>query len=227
MKKRILLLIFILALPVIAAIFHHSGLAACLHAPEALRDWVLSFSPMSEAVFFLLQLAAVVIAPIPGSLIAAAGGMCFGFRLGSLLTLTAVTLGSCLTFALARTLGRSWAQGLAQRHLPQKYRSLLRRKGSSFLFLAFLFPFFPDDLLCIAAGLTDIPPRRFLLLVVLARPWGLLAATGTGAALPGLPGWVMALMAALGGALFWLGMKYGDAVKSVILGYFRQSRGDS
>lgn len=224
MKKRSLILIFALTLLAVTVLYRHSGLAGCLHDLEALRDWVLSFSPWSEAVFFLLQLAAVVIAPIPGSLVAAAGGMCFGFRLGSLLTLTAVTFGSCLTFALARTLGRSWAQGLAQRHLPPKYRSLLRRKGSSFLFLAFLFPFFPDDLLCIAAGLTDIPPRRFLLLVLLARPWGLLAAAGTGAALPGLPGWVMALMAALGGALFWLGISYGDTVEQRILTYLSERK---
>ncbi len=51
-----------------------------------------------------------------------------------------------------------------------------------FLTLAFLFPFFPDDLLCILAGLSSLSFRCFAVIVLLARPWGLLFASALGGA---------------------------------------------
>ena len=83
--------------------------------------------------------------------------------------------------------------------------------------MAFLFPFFPDDLLCILAGLTDISWKRFLVLVVLTRPWGLLAACGVGSSTLSIPPWGMALLGLGGLAVFLLAMKYGDQIEDALL----------
>ncbi len=48
--------------------------------------------------------------------------------------------------------------------VADKYLEVIRRKRDIFLILVFLFPFFPDDLICILAGLTDIPLHRFFLI---------------------------------------------------------------
>ncbi|MDE6589842.1 MAG: TVP38/TMEM64 family protein, partial [Oscillospiraceae bacterium] len=82
---------------------------------------------------------------------------------------------------------------------------------------AFLFPFFPDDLLCILAGLTDMPFRRYVLLVVLARPWGLLVACMVGSATVSVPWWGMVLLGFGGLALFLLAMRYGDRLEDAIM----------
>ena len=90
--------------------------------------------------------------------------------------------------------------------------------------LAFLLPFFPDDVLCILAGLTELPFRRFALLVIAARPWGLLFASAVGGAALSLPIWAMAVIGAAGGALFILGMKYGERLRDRILERLRGRR---
>lgn len=190
---------------------------------EQLQAWLLSFAPWSELVFFFLQLSSVIVAPIPSNLMATAGGMCFGFFHGALITFLAVNLGSAITFSLARTLGQSWAERFAAQKLPDKYRMLFERKRDSFLALAFLFPFFPDDLLCIFAGLTEIPAKRFFLIVLLTRPWGLFAASALGASLPTAPSWSLPLLAIGGLLLFAAGMKYGDRVEAAILKHCSRS----
>ena len=83
--------------------------------------------------------------------------------------------------------------------------------------LAFLFPFFPDDILCILAGLTDIPFPRFVVLVILFRPWGLLVSCAVGSSALSVPLWAMALLGAGGLAVFLLAMKYGDRLEAAIL----------
>ena len=99
---------------------------------------------------------------------------------------------------------------------------MIQRKQDTFLILAFLFPFFPDDVLCILAGLTTMPFRRFLLIALLTRPWGLLAASALGGSTLSLPLWAMALLAAAGIGVFLVCMKYGDKWEEALLERFRK-----
>ena len=55
------------------------------------------------------------------------------------------------------------------------------------------------------------------LIVVLARPWGLLFASALGGSTLGLPLWAMIPIGLVCLALFLLGMKYGDQVEKIVL----------
>lgn len=184
---------------------------------EGVQAYIQNFSPYSHLLFFALQLLSVVIAPIPSNISAAAGGMLFGTWTAFALTAGAVLLGSVLVFLLARRLGRSFADRFVSGKVSQKYLDLIRTKQDVFLLLAFLFPFFPDDLICIMAGLTDIPFHRFLVIAVLTRPWGLLVASAVGGAALSIPPWGMVLLGLAGLALFLVGIKYGDRVEERLL----------
>ena len=107
--------------------------------------------------------------------------------------------------------------GAGRRKLSEKYQELLRAKAPVFLTLAFLFPFFPDDMLCILAGLTELSFRHFAAIVLLTRPWGLLFASALGGASLGLSPWVMVPIALLALVIFLFGLKYGDRLEKTIL----------
>ena len=194
-----------------------TGFFLAAGSPEELGAYIDRCAPWSHLAYFGIQLASVVIAPIPSNITAAAGAYLFGLWPSFLLTWGAVTLGSAIVFGLARLLGQKFACQFVGKKLSEKYLDLIRRKRDVFLLLAFLFPFFPDDLLCILAGLTDIPFKRFFLLVVLARPWGLLVACMVGSATVSIPLWGMILLGAAGLAVFLLCMKYGDKVEELII----------
>lgn len=217
-RQKLMILAAVLLLLVGGGWFLYStGFFQAARSLEGLRAYIDHFTPYSHLLFFLVQFLSVVLAPIPSNVTAAAGGLLFGTWPAFLLTFGAVTAGSLLTFSLARALGRDFADRLVSRKLSEKYRDVLRSKAPVFLVLAFLFPFFPDDILCILAGLTKLSLRRFALIVLLTRPWGLLFASALGGATLGLSPWAMVPIGLAGLALFLLGMKYGDRLETAVL----------
>ena len=227
MKSRQKILIAAAAVLLLAGggcFLYRTGFFQAVSSLEELRAYITRFAPCSHLIFFLLQFLAVVLAPIPSNVVAAAGGLLFGTLPAFLLTFTAVVSGSLLTFSLARALGRDFADRIVGQKLSEKYRQILQAKAPVFLSLAFLFPFFPDDMLCILAGLTRISLRRFALIVILARPWGLFFASALGGASLNLPVWVMVPAALLGLAVFLLGIKYGDKIETAILERLKEGR---
>lgn len=194
-----------------------TGFFTAIRTQAGIQEYIQRSAPYSHLVFFLLQLVSVILAPIPSNITAAAGGALFGTWLSFLLTAGAVALGSAMVFQLSRLLGQSFAQSFVEGRYWEKYGEVIRRKRDSFLFLAFLFPFFPDDLLCIMAGLTDIPFRRFFFLVALARPWGLLVACAVGGSAFQLPLWSMAAIGAGGAAAFLFILKHGERFEDSIV----------
>ena len=135
---------------------YQSGFFQVVNSLEELRAYIVRFAPYSHLLFFLVQFLSVVLAPIPSNITAAAGGVLFGTWPAFLLTFGAVAAGSLLVFWLARVLGRDFADKFVSQTLSEKYQNILRAKAPVFLVLAFLFPFFPDDMLCILAGLTEL-----------------------------------------------------------------------
>lgn len=71
-----------------------------------------------------------------------------------------------------------------------------------------LFPFFPDDALCMLAGLTNIPLGRFVVIMALSRPWGLIVAALMGSGSISLPIWAWAVIGVAGLFIFYFAMKY-------------------
>ena len=216
-KKWAVLALTVLLLGAGGLFLSRSGFfAACTSIP-ALRAYIDRSAPYSHLTFFVVQLLSVVLAPIPSNLTAAAGGLLFGTWPAFFLTYGAVMAGSLLVFWLARTLGRDFVDWVVSRKLAEKYQKVIREKTTVFLALAFLLPYFPDDMLCILAGLTPITFGRFALLALFTRPWGLLFASALGGASLSIPLWAMVLIGLAGVMIFVLGMLYGDRLERAVL----------
>ena len=216
-KKWAVLALTVLLLGAGGLFLSRSGFfAACTSIP-ALRAYIDRSAPYSHLTFFVVQLLSVVLAPIPSNLTAAAGGLLFGTWPAFFLTYGAVMAGSLLVFWLARTLGRDFVDRVVSRKLAEKCQKVIREKTTVFLALAFLLPYFPDDMLCILAGLTPITFGRFALLALFTRPWGLLFASALGGASLSIPLWAMVLIGLAGVMIFVLGMLYGDRLERAVL----------
>lgn len=222
MKRRIALITAAVLLCLGGGLFlYQTGFFAAASSMEGLRAYIDRFAPYSHLCFFLIQFLSVVLAPIPSNITSVAGGLLFGTWPSFFLTYGAVASGSLLVFTLARALGQNFADRFVGRKLSEKYQSILDAKAPVFLALAFLFPFFPDDVLCILAGLTRISLRRFTVIMLLTRPWGLLFSCALGGSTISLPLWVMVPIALAGVCLFLMGLYCGDRVEEAILRRFK------
>ena len=201
-----------------------TGFFDALSSSASMESYIRRFSPFGQCFFFLIQLMSVILAPIPSNITALAGAVLFGMWQTFFLTYAAVVLGSVLVFCLARALGRPFADKLVNQKLSEKYLDVIRSKQDIFLILVFLLPFFPDDLICILAGLTRMSPLRFFVIALLTRPWGLLVACAAGSAAFSIPVWGMVLLGLGGFALLTVCLKFGDRWEQKLLRKLKRNK---
>ena len=154
--------------------------------------------------------------------IAGAGVWAGAVYLAMILGVLAVIAGSVIVFLAARALGRNAVQRFLDKGVMEKYLPIIEEKQDMFLFLTMLFPFFPDDALCMLAGLTKIPLGRFVAIMALARPWGLVVAALLGSGSLSLPVWAWAVIGGAGLLIFVFAMKYSAQIEEALLGLVRR-----
>ena len=148
--------------------------------PAWVRASVDSLGPLAPLAFVALQTVQVILAPIPGQLLAGVGGYLFGTLRGTAYSMLGVLLGSAVVFLAARAFGRPYVERVLAPEAVARWDRVVSRVGVPGLFALFLFPTFPDDLLCAVAGCTDIRLRTFLALVLVGRTPSFLAAAAAG-----------------------------------------------
>lgn len=192
---------------------------------DRLRTWVEQFGPWGPASITALEIGQTLLAPIPGQAIEAASGYLFGPWLGTLYAMAGITVGSILNFALARRFGRPLLIRLTSAETIARLDDLAERGGSLFFFLLWLFPLVPDDLACLASGLTPMPASRFLILMILGRFPGILISTWLGASAAQIsPTWWVVLLICLTLATLAL-WRWGKQVQAAMLHFLGQLAG--
>jgi len=126
--------------------------------------------PLAPVGFVGLQTVQVVLAPIPGQTLAGVGGYLFGTLWGAVYSMVGVVLGSAVVFLATRRFGRPYVERVIDTAALARWDGFVERAGVPGLFVLFLLPTFPDDVLCLVAGLTDLRFRTFLALVVGRTP---------------------------------------------------------
>jgi len=215
-----LLGIAILVALVVAVVRWSQPVYGLLSSQEEVRAWVEGMGAWGPAAIFALELAQSLMAPIPSPGIEAVAGYLYGLGWGLLYCTAGIYLGSIITFLVARRYGRPLVVRLVGKRSMARVDDLVRRGGSPFFFLIWLVPFAPDDVACVAAGLTCMSPRRFLLLMILGRLPGIATAVAVGAyAIQLDPIWwgaALALIAAAALVVWWRGAAIQAALLSVL-----------
>ncbi len=144
---------------------------------DSMREYIGSFGAFGPLVLTLIQALQVVLPVLPGFLGCIVGAGLFGAAGGFWCNYIGISAGSMAAFLLARRFGVS----LVQKMVPmEKYKRWVdwvngRRSYTAVLFLAILLPLAPDDFLCYFSGLTGMSARRFTWIIVLGKPWCILA----------------------------------------------------
>lgn len=108
----------------------------------------------------------VIIAPLPGGWLALATGYIFGSLPGFIYAYSGNVLGAIVAFMLARYFGQPFIRKFVS---DVKYEHYSQKLDRSSLGLALLYaiPLFPIDIISLLLGVSGIPRRRFLLIMML------------------------------------------------------------
>lgn len=158
------------------------GITKLISKPDQFRNLLTSYGPISIFVFIFFQFIQVVIAAIPGELLQLAGGYVYGTIFGTVYSLIGILLGSVFAFYISRLLGLGLVKTFVAEKGFEKLNFLVNSPKSEItMFLLFLIPGIPKDILVYIAGFTPINPAKFFIIFTIARFPGLLASSFVGA----------------------------------------------
>ncbi len=181
-------------------------------SPEHLRSWVSSFGPAAPLMFVGLQALQVIIFIIPGEVPQIAAGYLFGIWNGALLSVAGIALGSTVSFFLARFLGVPFVRLFFKEAQIERIRGLAdSHRSKVVMFLLFLIPGIPKDILCYVAGLSRMGYLAFCAISMLGRTPGILGSSVMGDAAAGKR-WILA------------GTVFGVATVLFVAGYLLRNR---
>ncbi len=159
------------------AILGKAWLDGSFDSVETFQKYVAGFGLAAPLFLIAVQAAQVVLPVLPGLLGCVAGSMMFGCWGGFWCNYIGISAGSIIAFLLARKYG----SGLVSRMFPgEKYEKWAAwAAGSRFytavLFLGMVLPLFPDDYFCYFTGITNMSTRKFVTIILLGKPWCILA----------------------------------------------------
>ncbi|MCW5695576.1 MAG: TVP38/TMEM64 family protein [Bauldia sp.] len=125
--------------------------------------------PLGPILFVVIQALQVIAAPVPGQVTGLAAGYLFGPLWGTIYCTIGGTIGCTVVFVLSRKLGRPFVEAFVSRKALQRFDYLADSGGAIALFLIFLVPIFPDDIISYIAGLTRVPLHRLVLVALFGR----------------------------------------------------------
>ncbi len=189
-KKYIWLGILSLCICSILLVFLHGNgqlydllfhLKESLTRGEQLRESILAYGPLAPAIFIVIQILQVVLAPVPGEASGLLGGYLFGVWMGLIYSTIGLTLGSWVAFAGGRLLGHLFPRKFQDTKVYAQFNHLVYKGGFIIPFVLFIIPGFPKDSLSYLLGLSRMPLKVFLFVTAIGRIPGTLMLSIQGA----------------------------------------------
>jgi uncharacterized membrane protein YdjX (TVP38/TMEM64 family) len=191
-----------------------NGVLDYMTSVEAFQKYIEGYGSKAYAIFFIIQIMSVIIAPIPSNISAAAGASIFGMWESFIISIMAITSGSVIVFLLAKKFGKPFTERFVSPKVSDKYEKLLSSKRGEILLAALFFlPFLPDDAICFLVGLSNMKFKKYFFIMVLTRPWGILAASAVGSSNVIIPWWGWSIIA----VFIVLIIKYSNKLEDIFI----------
>lgn len=176
MNKKVRLLI-IAGFVILVIVLARFLLSHKFDSAEALQEYMERFGVAAPLFLTAFQAFQVVVPVIPGYFGCAAGAIAFGTVTGFWCNYIGISAGSIIAYFLARKYGIDLVLTMFSREMYEKWSRRIKKSRSYglFLFVATLLPLFPDDFLCYFSGLIRMNRRKFIWIILLGKPWCILA----------------------------------------------------
>lgn len=161
----------------IAAVIIKAYMEGKFESVETLQTYIKGYGILAPVILIVIQAMQVIVPILPGFLGCAVGAVLFGSMGGFWCNYIGISAGSIIAFLLAKKYGIKLVEKLFPKDQYEKYSGWAGKSRSyvAFLFLGMALPLFPDDFFCYFSGLTKMRAEKFAAIIVLGKPWCILA----------------------------------------------------
>ncbi len=156
-----------------------TGAMSMLKDADNISDLMQKTGIWGPLIYILIQFLQVTFIPIPSAITTTAGVVAFNnLPLVFVCSLVGMMAGSMFAFFLGRVFGVKLLIWMVGPKAYNKYQKMLKGRDKLMLFMMFLLPVFPDDLLCIFAGVTTMSYTTFFIMQIVTRPLTIIGQAG-------------------------------------------------
>ena len=187
---------------------------------DDLRQLIVGFGGWGIFSYIIINLLQCIIIPVPTTLTVIVGTAIYGPAVAFSYATLGVILGSSIAFLIGRYCSKPVIYWIFGKDKVTKYENILNKRAGLILFLTLTLTFFPDDLICMMAGVSNIRYITFLLISIFSRGIGLATISffGSGKIIP-FSGWGVFVWIAIGFvilSLVALAFKKRDKIKNFL-----------
>ena len=151
----------------------------------AFKEKVTNSGIIGMLLLFIIQISQIFLFILPGEPIEILAGMCYGWIWGTIFIMVSSAIIASLIFMLVRKIGKQFVYDFSDEEKIKKIENskLFKnpKKIETVLFILFLIPGTPKDLLTYLSGLLPIKMSRFIVLSTIARIPSIVTSTIAGA----------------------------------------------
>lgn len=224
-KKRaiITISITIAIIGVLVALYFLLGLNKYFTDAEFIKEEIESYGNFGKFIYVVINFLQTTLIPITNIPTIFAGTYVYGPLDAANLAIIGVLIGSVVSFYIGRIFGTKLLIWILGEQKLNKYLEMMKGRENVVFFLTMLLPGFPDDIICMIAGITPMRFRFFSITLLITRtiPIYLTAYGASVIPLDSVWGWVIWIV--IYAVVFYAGQKVlrnWDA----ILAYFNKNK---
>ena len=167
--KLALLFIIVIAVPVYMYFYHRSFLMQ-FRSLDDIIAFLQHYHLESIFIYVGIQVLQIVISVIPGQAFQFAAGYLYGFIPGLLFSCIGAVIGTSISFFLAKLLGKDAVHlFFGEERMAYFLERLNSKRAYTIVFLLYVIPGLPKDVVSYAAGISEMKFKPFLILSLLGR----------------------------------------------------------
>lgn len=179
-----IILLVILACALVVWLFPYAARLKNEQDRAAFGEFIRSFGLLGVFIMLGVQILQVILAVIPGEPIEIIAGMLYGTWGGLFLCLGGILISSMTIFFIVRALGGKQIDKMINSEKYSKLKFLTNPvKRDSFMFILYVIPGTPKDMLNYFAPCTGISPVRFFVISTVSRIPSVISSTYVGASI--------------------------------------------
>lgn len=137
-------------------------------SPRDAADKLRGLGSLGPLVLISLMILEVMVAPLPGGLLFIASGYAFGTGWGTLFSYIGQIAGTLIAFFISRRFGRPIVERLVKKEKLDYYDCFFQRGGKVVLWVGYLIPIFPTDIMTFVTGMSNIDWKKFMIIPAIA-----------------------------------------------------------
>lgn len=169
----------ILSLAIVIALAPH--LSKFVKDPELFKQYILDHGVQGIFIALALQVLQIIVSLVPGELVEIGSGMAFGPWFGLLLCEVGLFIGTSFVYFFSKKVGKPTVQALIGDKMFDKLSKIDQSpKRDKVLYLIYLIPGLPKDLLSYLAAFFNIGFWKFMFINMVARIPSIISSTAAG-----------------------------------------------